>query len=522
MSKAVKNKVKLNDVVNVKDFGAVGDGVTDDTAAFTAALATLKEVFVPAGTYGVTGIVFNNGSRLRGEGTWSATQQTDEATATTILKYIGAGGANSFVVRMSKAVVGTDPNTLASSDRTLMNCSITNLVINGSDLAEYGLYMARAWSNNQIERITVTGTVKHAFWAALCWNGSPRDWFAFKNTGCGITIGANTFAWASATTDQSTCTNFIGSYSGYNQSLVAQNVFNETTDQDKEYGIGVFGCRSVVFIEAQSYQNGGAGYYVSTTFYPVLFFGGYNEGNGKSTSNASGKSWDIWVNSTASSWNITFDSIHLGLTPAIRLTGTAPSRNEHGVLFNRMALINEVNADWNNFRLVDCNRTVTYSGSATAPASAEYTPSGIRFDYNHAALAYYNESTFTPTLVTSNGDQNYTYNTGATVAAYTRIGRQVFVYGRIVLTAVTTSGTGVLRLSGLPFTANSSYTPASVTFSRVINLTTAVVSMTGTVQGAATYINLYKRTAAATSEATMAGTDLSATTDFAFAASYFV
>jgi hypothetical protein len=47
---------KLRDVVSVKDspYGAVGDNVADDTSAFTAALATGKNVHVPPGTYRIT------------------------------------------------------------------------------------------------------------------------------------------------------------------------------------------------------------------------------------------------------------------------------------------------------------------------------------------------------------------------------------------------------------------------------------------------------------------------------------
>jgi hypothetical protein len=42
---------KLRDTVSVKDFGAVGDGVTDDTAAIQAAINTGLNVFIPAGDY---------------------------------------------------------------------------------------------------------------------------------------------------------------------------------------------------------------------------------------------------------------------------------------------------------------------------------------------------------------------------------------------------------------------------------------------------------------------------------------
>jgi hypothetical protein len=50
---------KMRDVVSVKDFGAVGDGVTDDTAAITAALAASRAVYVPAGTYLVSQIAID-------------------------------------------------------------------------------------------------------------------------------------------------------------------------------------------------------------------------------------------------------------------------------------------------------------------------------------------------------------------------------------------------------------------------------------------------------------------------------
>lgn len=58
---------KMRDWVSVKDFGAKGDGVTNDLAAFTAALAASDVVIVPPGNYAVNGpIVMNTRKKLFG------------------------------------------------------------------------------------------------------------------------------------------------------------------------------------------------------------------------------------------------------------------------------------------------------------------------------------------------------------------------------------------------------------------------------------------------------------------------
>ena len=63
---------KLQEKVSVKDFGAVGDGTTDDTAAINAAIAACvngKTVFFPNGNYKITAsITLPSNTTLMGDG----------------------------------------------------------------------------------------------------------------------------------------------------------------------------------------------------------------------------------------------------------------------------------------------------------------------------------------------------------------------------------------------------------------------------------------------------------------------
>ena len=101
---------KLMDTVSVKDFGAKGDGITDDTAAFKAAITCgASRVLVPAGRYVITDTLsLPSGVWLFGEGVdyWD-TYRPDEGrlikswSKGTHLVFTGSGSKNKQFLNIS-------------------------------------------------------------------------------------------------------------------------------------------------------------------------------------------------------------------------------------------------------------------------------------------------------------------------------------------------------------------------------------------------------------------------------------
>ena len=144
-------QTKLRETVSVKDFGAVGDGVTDDTAAIQAAIDA-----TPSGAtlyFNVEGTVLLDTSRT---GCFVARGSTRVIGALKITKPIRIIGSPSCVLKLKNFSTGWQD--------ALVGDEVTTIIVNSSDVHIDGLYI-NANADNHYE---VSGLYKY-------WEAGPSN-----------------------------------------------------------------------------------------------------------------------------------------------------------------------------------------------------------------------------------------------------------------------------------------------------------------------------------------------------------
>tara|TARA_B100000965_G_C19603362_1_gene764396 strand:- start:8661 stop:11303 length:2643 start_codon:yes stop_codon:yes gene_type:complete len=140
-------KAKLDVTVSVKDFGAKGDGVTDDTSAFNAAFASIESgtIVIPYGTYKVGDITISEKNNTTSNIIGYLNVEGNGANL------IPASSNNKFILAACKHVNVSDLDFIQHTlcFRGVWFTSITNCkfpVVKMGDVTHSGSWMTHVWN----------------------------------------------------------------------------------------------------------------------------------------------------------------------------------------------------------------------------------------------------------------------------------------------------------------------------------------------------------------------------------------
>lgn len=227
-------KLKFDRVINVKELGAKGDGITDDSLILQSAFNSGKVVFIPKGTYLTsTELTVSDDTTIIGE---SERQSIIKANGIDL----------DSVIRLSKSLVGED-TTEASNGIVLKNITID------AEGVDYGIYTNYLTNESRLENITVVNASKINICIGKSWFSKYINLTAKNGKNVGFSIGIKQNNEVDYSVNGIDFINLRAHNNGTDES------HNQNTNIFRGAGFIIGGCQTCNFDIIQSEANYGIG-----------------------------------------------------------------------------------------------------------------------------------------------------------------------------------------------------------------------------------------------------------------------
>jgi hypothetical protein len=180
--------------VSVKDFGAIGNGVADDTAAIQAAINTGQPVYMPKGTYKITSPLYADNDAI-----------------------INGAGSSYTIILKTTTTAGTGSNTFSTATDSYVKNAII-ICRHANDGYTYGVELSG------VQLKSDGWIVEYGIYAPRCTNMRLQDVYIFRckygfvthdgwfNTFTKVTINADSMEAGLAAANSTTAYGWTGSY----------------------------------------------------------------------------------------------------------------------------------------------------------------------------------------------------------------------------------------------------------------------------------------------------------------------
>ncbi|MGM0124697.1 hypothetical protein IGI37_002091 [Enterococcus sp. AZ194] len=302
------------EIVNVKELGAFGDGVHDDTAVFKSALSQSKVVIVPPGEY----IISETLNILQGKSLIGETNNIRGYGPTAVLRFTSdVIKSKSAFILMGRNAVGAEPIEQRSEVK------LKNIQLDCNGKIGFGVYASYLTNESEINNVAVKGSSEYNFFIVKSWYAKYENLVSLECNNNGIAFGmpleysdGEKVEWTSANPLELNNTliknirsiksgqRFIGDIEKYdpeNKEL-----------RNKGYGIG-FGMGSALQLETfLSEQSGGAGLYCFSGAHSVKrITQGYLEKNSSGIKSGAEKAHMIIENTSSYGGPIVLENIQM-------------------------------------------------------------------------------------------------------------------------------------------------------------------------------------------------------------------